>query len=145
MRKPAVGAKRACIVFLVCFDTIKRRFVRYHFAMEDHMNKTVLFIILLITGSKIGAMDPFSRMFCPNPIVLEKLVQQPSCKEERLQESLRRNEDTLRLLKEADAAGLGHPDGPVIMASCQERIDVLSDRLRRAQRKARSKRCCIIL
>ncbi|TET36266.1 hypothetical protein E3J61_00925 [Candidatus Dependentiae bacterium] len=95
------------------------------------MNKALLFsVVLLISGSNISAMDPFSRMFCPNPIVLKSWQEK-----ELLQQELASIKRTLEMLDERARKGEEGPVDDLIKQDCLERKDSLFNRLQRAKHR----------
>ncbi len=105
------------------------------------MNKALLFsVVLLISGSNIGAMDPLSRMLCPHPIVFQSWQEK-----ERLQKELASVEGALGLLDERAEKGEEGPMDDLIKQYCRERKDPLFNRLQRAKHRYRKDTCCVIL
>ncbi len=105
------------------------------------MNKALLFsVVLLISGSNISAMDPLSRMLCPNPI-----VPQSWRKKGLLQQELASVKRMLEILDERARNGEEGPVDDLIKQDCLERKDSLFNRLQQAKYRYRKDTRCVIL
>lgn len=104
------------------------------------MKRVLLFITVLVSVFTMSAGGDFGDLFHPHPI---------SFKSERdmkqLQAELKLVEGTLGLLDERAKEGRKGPEDDLVRQDCQERKDLLFNRLQRAKREYQKDMCCTIV